>query len=130
MQVKLLWKSLKLPLLIGSIVVLSGCSILQGPERIVTQIQTVERMVPIQPRPAGLELFPTQFYAVTAENYEEFAARFEKDNGDLVYFAISVPGYENLALSLADIKRYIEQQQAVIVYYENQLKPKEQSEEE
>jgi len=130
MQVKLYWKSLKLPLLIGSIVALSGCSILQGPERIVTQIQTVERMVPIQPRPEGLELFETQFYAVTSENYEEFAERFEKENGDLVYFAISVPGYENLSLSLADIKRYIEQQKAIIVYYEEQLKPKEETEEE
>jgi hypothetical protein len=130
MQVKLFWKSLKLPLLIGSIIVLSGCSILQGPERIVTQIQTVERMVPIQPRPEGLELYETQFYAVTSENYEEFAERFEKENGDLVYFAISVPGYENLSLSLADIKRYIEQQKAIIVYYENQLKPKEEPEEE
>ena len=130
MQVELFWKSLKLPLLIGSIIVLSGCSILQGPERIVTQIQTVERMVPIQPRPEGLQLFETQFYAVTSENYEEFAKRFEKENGDLVYFAISVPGYENLSLSLADIKRYIEQQKAIIVYYEEQLKPKEESEEE
>jgi hypothetical protein len=130
MQVELFWKSLKLPLLIGSIIVLSGCSILQGPERIVTQIQTVERMVPIQPRPEGLQLFETQFYAVTSENYEEFAERFEKENGDLVYFAISVPGYENLSLSLADIKRYIEQQKAIIVYYEEQLKPKEETEEE
>ncbi len=130
MQVKLFWKSLKLPLLIGSIIVLSGCSILQGPERIVTQIQTVERMVPIQPRPEGLQLYETQFYAVTSENYEEFAERFEKENGDLVYFAISVPGYENLSLSLADIKRYIEQQKAIIVYYEEQLKPKEETEEE
>ena len=130
MQVKLFWKSLKLPLLIGSIIVLSGCSILQGPERIVTQIQTVERMVPIQPRPEGLQLYETQFYAVTSENYEEFAERFEKENGDLVYFAISVPGYENLSLSLADIKRYIEQQKAIIVNYEEQLKPKEETEEE
>ena len=130
MRVKLFWKSLKLPLLIGSIIVLSGCSILQGPERIVTQIQTVERMVPIQPRPEGLQLYETQFYAVTSENYEEFAERFEKENGDLVYFAISVPGYENLSLSLADIKRYIEQQKAIIVYYEEQLKPKEETEEE
>ena len=130
MQVKLFWKSLKLPLLIGSIIVLSGCSILQGPERIVTQIQTVERMVPIQPRPEGLQLYETQFYAVTSENYEEFAERFEKENGDLVYFAISVPGYENLSLALADIKRYIEQQKAIIVYYEEQLKPKEETEEE
>lgn len=130
MQVKLFWKSLKLPLLIGSIVVLSGCSILQGPERIITQIQTVERMVPIQPRPEGLQLFETQFYAVTSENYEEFAERFEKENGDLVYFAISVPGYENLSLSLADIKRYIEQQKAIIIYYEEQLRPKEETEEE
>lgn len=120
MQARKSWQILNLSLLLTSVLIFSGCSMMQPKERIVTQIEIIEREIPIQPRPNGLTLFKTQFYAVTAENYEEFVKRFERENGDLVYFAISIPGYENLALSLADVKRYIEQQQAIILYYENQ----------
>ena len=37
--------------------------------------------------------------------------------------------YETLALNMAEIKRYIEQQKSIIVYYENAIKPKEDKEE-
>lgn len=63
------------------------------------------------------------WYAVTPENLQEFLERFESENGNQVFFAISVPDYENLSLNMADIKRYVEQQQAIIVYYENAVKP-------
>ena len=43
------------------------------------------------------------------ENLEEFLSRFEKENGDVVFFAISVPHYENLSLNMADLRRYIGQ---------------------
>ena len=63
-----------------------------------------------------------QFYAVTEENFEEFKEKFEKENGGrLVYFAISVPDYENLSLNMSELKRYIEQQKTIIVYYEQSI---------
>lgn len=63
-----------------------------------------------------------QFYAVTEENFEEFKEKFEKENGGrLVYFAISVPDYENLSLNMGELKRYIEQQKTIIVYYEQSI---------
>jgi hypothetical protein len=33
--------------------------------------------------------------------------------------------YENLALNIADLRRFINQQTEIIVYYEENLKPKE-----
>ena len=128
MQARKSWKISKLSLLISSIVLIGGCSLFKPKERVVTQIQLVERDIPVRAHPHGLTLYETTFYAVTADTYAEFAERFTKENGDLVYFAISVPGYENLALSLADIKRYIEQQQAIILYYETQVTPREKEE--
>ena len=62
-----------------------------------------------------------KWYTVTTDNIDEFEKNFENDNGDLVFFAISVPHYQNLSLNLAEIRRYIEQQQAIIVYYEDQI---------
>ena len=63
-----------------------------------------------------------QFYAVTEENFEEFKEKFEKENGGrLVYFALSVPDYENLSLNIGELKRYIEQQKTIIIYYEQSI---------
>ena len=66
-------------------------------------------------------MYPIQFYAVTEENFEEFKEKFEKENSDLVYFALSVPDYENLSLNIGELKRYIEQQKTIIIYYEQSI---------
>jgi|TARA_R110002153_G_C13080931_1_gene474368 hypothetical protein len=60
---------------------------------------------------------------------EEFLGKFEKDNGDIVFMAISVRGYENISLNLADLRRYILQQKEIIIYYEDSVKPKEEESE-
>jgi len=35
-----------------------------------------------------------------------------------VYVALSVKDYENIGLNFAELKRYIEQQKQIIIYYE------------
>ena len=67
---------------------------------------------------------------VSKENYEEFVKEFEAKNGADAYIAISVKDYENLALNFAELRRYIEQQKQIIVYYENAVKPEEKKPEE
>jgi hypothetical protein len=52
---------------------------------------------------------------------EDFLSEYEKNNGAVAVIATSVVGYENLSLNLSEIKRYIEQQQAIIDYYESQV---------
>ena len=61
------------------------------------------------------------FYVVTAENFEEFKKRFVKENGDLVGYVLSVRDYETLAINMAEIKRYIEQQKEIVIYYEDAI---------
>ena len=98
----------------------SGCSLI--PKQVEVQTKFVEKQIPIQGHPKGLNLFPMQFYAVTEENFEEFKEKFEKENGGrLVYFALSVPDYENLSLNIGELKRYIEQQKTIIIYYEQSI---------
>ena len=99
---------------------LSGCSLI--PKQVEVQTKFVEKQIPIQGHPKGLSLFPIQFYAVTEENFDEFKEKFEKENGGrMVYFALSVPDYENLSLNMGELKRYIEQQKTIIVYYEQSI---------
>ena len=66
------------------------------------------------------------FYVVTEQNFEEFKKRFIKENGDLVGYVLSVRDYETLAINMAEIKRYIEQQKQIIIYYEKAVSPKKE----
>lgn len=115
-----LLKSLALILLASS---LAACSSVEP--RIVVKTDYVEKEIPIQPHPKGVTVYPTYFYTVNEENLEEFLERFEKENGDIVFFAISVPHYENLSLTMADLKRYIGQQKSLILYYEESIAKQE-----
>ena len=44
--------------------------------------------------------------------------RFMSKNKDFVFVAMSVKDYENLAINVQDVKRYIKQQKEIIIYYE------------
>ena len=46
---------------------------------------------------------------------------FTKENGDYVFYVISVRDFQRLALNMADIKRYLEQQKEIILYYEKSV---------
>ena len=39
-----------------------------------------------------------KIYVVTEKNYEQFKEKFKKENGDFVFYAMSIPSYENLHL--------------------------------
>lgn len=81
-----------------------------------TSIPTVQRPKPIQ-------LNDTRIWVVTEENLEEFIEDFKKTYGEVAYVALSMRDYENLALNIADLQRYIGQQQEIIVYYEKAVTP-------
>ena len=108
---------------------LTGCSLF-GPGEVVVQTEYVDRIIPIQTRPRGITTYPIKFFAVTEENFEEFKATFEDEYTDFVFFALGVPDYENLSLNMAEIRRYIEQQQTLIIYYEDSIRPNEMINEE
>jgi len=91
------------------------------PEKIVTVTEIIKPKIALTERPKGLNMADIQLYVVTEKNYEEFKEKFLKENGDYVFYAISVRDYENLSLNMAEIKRYILQQKEVIVYYENAI---------
>lgn len=74
--------------------------------------------IPTVSRPKPLQLSDTRVFVVTKDNYEEFVKEFTDVYGDLAFVALSMKDYENLALNIADIKRYLEQQNEIIVYYE------------
>jgi len=107
---------------------ISSCSSWPKLKQIEIKTVQVERVIPTQNRPRPLNMNDIKFYVVTSENFEEFKKRYEKDNGTFLFYALSVRDYETLAINMAEIKRYIEQQKQIIIYYEKAVAPKPKKE--
>ena len=112
-------------LLLLSLIV-SSCTSWPKFTQIEVQTVEVERNIPIQNRPQQLNLSDITWYVVTKENFEEFKKRYEKENGMFLFYVISVKDYESLSLNMAEIKRYIEQQKQIIIYYEKAIVPEKE----
>ena len=110
----------------GIILFLTGCSLIPEPEvKIVTQIE--KTTVPLAARPKPVDLVDTRVYVVTKDNYDSFVKEFTAEHGELAYVVLSMKDYENLAINIADLRRYLEQQNEIIVYYEDALKPQDET---
>ena len=102
---------------------LSSCSGWEALKRIEVKTVEVDRVIPTQNRPRQLDLNDITWFVVTDQNFAEFKKRYTKQNGSFLFYAISVRDYETLALNMAEIKRYIEQQKQIIIYYEKAVAP-------
>ena len=106
---------------------LSSCGYLRKPEKeIVVQTVEVQKVIPVQPQPKPVDMNDVKFYVVTEENYDEFKEKFMKRNNDFVFYVVSVHDYENLALNMSELFRYIKQQKEIVIYYEEAVKVKPQ----
>ncbi len=112
-----------LSLLLVLLLVSSCSSFRPDPEiKVVTKIE--KTVVPIQPMPKPVQMNDIKIYVVSpSENFEEFKKEFEAKNGGDSYVAISIKDYENLSKNFAELRRYIEQQKAIILYYEKAVQP-------
>jgi len=119
---------LKVLSLLPLCLVISNCSSWPKLKQIEIKTVQVERVIPTQNRPRPLNMNNIKFYVVTSDNFEDFKKRYEKDNGTFLFYALSVRDYETLAINMAEIKRYIEQQKQIIIYYEKAVAPKPKKE--
>ena len=119
------WNNLLLLLsLIPFLLLTSGCSTWAGLKSVEIKTVEVERTIPTQNHPRAVNKGDIYFYIVTEDTFDEFKERFVKEQGDFLFYAISVRDYETIALNMAELKRYIEQQQLIIIYYEKAVAPK------
>ena len=109
---------------------LSSCGYLRKPEKeIVVQTVEVQKVIPVQPQPKPIDMTDVKFYVVTEDNYDEFKEKFMKRNNDFVFYVVSVHDYENLALNMSELYRYIKQQKEIVIYYEKAVTDKPQEKE-
>ena len=63
---------------------------------------------------------------VTEANLQEVIQRIKTEQGDFVLYAMTAQSFEHLALSFEQIKKFIEEQNAIILYYEESVTPEDE----
>lgn len=94
-----------------------SCSLIPSKQQVEVISKPIERTIvqPIMPR--EIDLKEPYWYVVSDKNIEDFLAQIEKDQGQVVFVAMSVPDYELMAYNMQELKRYINELKEVVVYY-------------
>ena len=100
-----------------SILLLSSCS--WKPEKVINTT------IAIAQKPKAVKMLEAKIIVITEKNLPEVIKKVKAGMGEFVIYGLDPASFKNLALNLEEIKRYIEQQKEVILYYEEAVKPKE-----
>ena len=107
-----------------STLLLSSCS--WKPEKeIVTVEKVISPTIAIAQKPKAVKMLETKIIVITEKNLPEVIKKVKAGMGEFVIYGLDPASFKNLALNFEEIKRYIEQQKEVILYYEEAVKPKE-----
>lgn len=116
------------PILFIAPLLLSGCAGFSwfGERVKPVEIQTraVERTPLALSLPAPLAPRSMRWIVITPENADQIWADLKSRNIDLVLFAITDDGYEELAMTQAEIRNFIATQRQIIIRYQEYYEPK------
>ena len=93
-----------------------------------TVVETPEIDAPIISivrRPDPVAMKDADIVVVTEANLQEVIERIKGTQGEFVLYAMTASSFEALALNMEQIKRFIEEQNEVILYYEKAVTPSE-----
>ena len=107
----------KIVALLVATVSITGCSCTTAPIQVDTKPVQLAIIQPAPPAPVSLS--EVKVSVVTAATLDAFIkqAKAEQGTDNPVFVVVSVKGYENLSLNIAELERYILQQQQIIAYY-------------
>ena len=121
--------NVRLSLILLTLPLISGCSVLslfkKEPDVKPIEIQTkaVERSRLNIPEPTPLTGRQMHWVIITPENAEEVWKKLKEENTDLVLFGLTDDGYEQLAITMAEIRNFIAQQRTIIIKYKEYYEP-------
>lgn len=110
-------------LAVASLLLLAACG---GGPKIIEKPVMVDKPELIVPNVAPVEQYGFEWVVVTKENLAALIKEFEDKGQPLVLFGLTPMGYQNLAMDMAELRRYIAQQQAIVLAYKNYYAKKEE----
>lgn len=75
------------------------------------------------PLPPPLKARELQWFIVTPENIDQVWKRLEEEKIDLVLFGLTDDGYQELAMTMAELRNHIANQRAIIIKYKEYYEP-------
>ena len=109
------------PGLLVVLLALASCSNVKELLTIKPVIVAKPALIVPKTRPVKSEL--VSFIVITKDNMEAKFKELGKSENDVVVFALTNDSYKALSLSVADLRRYIVQQNAVIKAYKEYYEP-------
>ena len=98
-------------------ILLSSCS--WKPEKEIVTVETIVKpTIAIAQRPRPVEFDELKVKVITESNVQEVIQEMKDNQGQFLVYALDPVTFKNLAIGIEEIKRYIEQQNDIIVYYE------------
>ena len=95
----------------------TSSSLCPSKQNVQITTKALERQIAQPVMPREIDLKEPYWYVVSDKNIDEFLARVEKEHGQVVFFAMSVPDYELMSYNMQELKRYINELKQVVVYY-------------
>lgn len=116
--------------MISAALLVSACS--RTPIKEIVTVPTVvdtpkieAPTIQIVSRPSPVEMKDADIVVVTEANLEEVIEKIKTTQGEFVLYAMTAQSFQALALNMEEIKRFIDQQNNVILYYEKSVSPNE-----
>ena len=98
-------------------ILLSSCS--WKPEKEIVTVETIVKpTIAIAQRPRPVEFDELKVKVITQANVQEVIQEMKTNQGQFLVYALDPVTFKNLAIGIEEIKRYIEQQNDIIIYYE------------
>lgn len=97
---------------------------------ITVQRKAVERARLNIKAPEPLKAREFKWVIITPDNAEQVWAKLKEEGKDLVLFALTDEGYEELAMTMGEIKNYLANQRSIIIKYKEYYEPVNSEQEE
>ena len=106
-----------MPLLI--LLLVSSCSNFRAEKEIVTVEKIIKPTIALATKPNAVIMKNADVIVITENNLDDVIQKVKAlQGGQFVVYGLDLKSFENLAINMEQIKRYIEQQNEVILYYE------------
>ena len=110
-----------MPLLI--LLLVSSCSNFRAEKEVVTVEKIIKPTIALATKANPVIMKNADVIVITENNLDEVIQKVKAlQGGQFVVYGLDLKSFENLAINMEQIKRYIEQQNEVILYYEKAVR--------
>lgn len=109
---------IKISIGFGLVLLLAACSN-PLPQLISVSAEPIDRPTLTLPPVDEVRMRPIEWIIINENNLEEKIAELTANGAPLAMFVLTGDGYENLGLNFSDIRALVQQQQQIIIAYEN-----------